>query len=99
MHVDYLLRQSHLYATTRPPPPLLEEGSGPTLSTSLRNIAYRIANGTLKVRRHGGRVVISHAELLRQASLDDNAPVAPKRSSKTQTTSFAAGDTGLFKAS
>jgi hypothetical protein len=49
------------------------------LSTSLRNIAYRIAQGTLKVRRQGGRVVITHAELLRQAALDDNAPVVPKR--------------------
>jgi hypothetical protein len=27
------------------------------LSTSLRNIAYRIANGTLKVRRQDGRVL------------------------------------------
>jgi hypothetical protein len=50
------------------------------LCTSLRNIAYRIANGTMKVRRQGGRVVITHAELLRQAALDDNTPVAPKRS-------------------
>jgi hypothetical protein len=50
------------------------------LSTSLRNVAYRIANGTMKVRRQGGRVVITHAELLRQAALDDNTPVAPKRS-------------------
>ena len=49
------------------------------LSTSLRNIAYRIAAGTLRIQRQGGRVLISHAELLRQARLDDNTPVVPER--------------------
>jgi hypothetical protein len=50
------------------------------LSTSLRNIAYRIAQGTLEIRRQGGRVLITHAELLRQAALDDNEPIVPQRS-------------------
>src|SRR5664280_1905606 len=44
------------------------------LSTSLRNIAYRIAAGTLRTQRQGGRVLISHQELIRQARLDDNTP-------------------------
>jgi hypothetical protein len=49
------------------------------LSTSLRNIAYRIAAGTLRIQRQGGRVLISHAELLRQARIDDNTPVVPEQ--------------------
>jgi hypothetical protein len=49
------------------------------LSTSLRNIAYCIAAGTLRTQRQGGRVLISHQELLRQARLDDNTSVVPER--------------------
>jgi len=49
------------------------------LSTSLRNIAYRIAAGTLRIQRQGGRVLISHQELIRQSRLDDSTPVVPER--------------------
>jgi hypothetical protein len=49
------------------------------LSESLRTIDYKIAQGTLRIIRQGGRVKITHAELLRQASLDDNTPVVPRR--------------------
>jgi len=49
------------------------------LSTSLRNIAYRIAAGTLKIRRQGGRVLITHAELIRQSNLNDNTPMVPAK--------------------
>ena len=49
------------------------------LSLSLRAIAYMIAAGDLRTKRHGGRVMISHAELLRQAALDDRHPIVPKK--------------------
>jgi hypothetical protein len=44
------------------------------LSESLRSIDYKLANGTLRYIRQGGRVKITHAELLRQAAIDDNTP-------------------------
>jgi hypothetical protein len=50
------------------------------LSLSLRAIAYMIAAGDLRTKRHGGRVMIAHAELLRQAALDDRDPIVPKKS-------------------
>ncbi len=49
------------------------------LSESLRSIDYKLAQGTLKYIRQGGRVKITHAELLRQTSIDDNTPVVPRR--------------------
>jgi hypothetical protein len=48
------------------------------LSLSLRAIAYMIASGNLRTKRHGGRVMVTHAELLRQAALDDRDPIVPK---------------------
>jgi hypothetical protein len=49
------------------------------LSESLRSIDYKLAHGKLKYIRQGGRVKITHAELLRQTSIDDNTPVVPRR--------------------
>jgi hypothetical protein len=49
------------------------------LSESLRSIDYKLAQGTLKYIRQGGRVKIAHAELLRQAAIDDNTPIVPRR--------------------
>jgi hypothetical protein len=48
------------------------------LSESLRSIDYKLANGTLRYIRQGSRVKITHAELLRQAGIDDNTPVVPR---------------------
>ena len=48
------------------------------LSDSLRIIDYKLASGQLRYTRQGGRVKISHAELLRQAAIDDNTPVVPR---------------------
>jgi hypothetical protein len=52
------------------------------LSLSLRAIAYMIASGDLRTKRHGGRVMITHAELLRQAALDDRDPIVPRKASQ-----------------
>jgi hypothetical protein len=75
--------------TTAPetPPRLLysRKETGYLLSLSLRAIAYMIASGDLKTKRHGGRVMIPHAELLRQAALDDRAPIVPKKGSQRAT--------------
>ena len=49
------------------------------LAESLRSIDYKIATGSLKIIRQGGRVKITHAELLRQAGIDDNTPIVPRR--------------------
>ena len=49
------------------------------LSLSVRAIAYLIASGDLRTKRHGGRVMITHAELLRQAALDNREPIVPKK--------------------
>ena len=49
------------------------------LAESLRSIDYKIATGSLKILRQGGRVKITHAELLRQAGIDDNTPIVPRR--------------------
>lgn len=48
------------------------------LSESIRSIDYKLANGTLRYIRQGGRVKIPHAELLRQAAIDDNTPIVPR---------------------
>jgi hypothetical protein len=53
------------------------------LSESLRSIDYKLANGSLKHVRQGGRVKIAHAELLRHASIDDNTPVGPRKRLQT----------------
>ena len=55
------------------------------LSLSLRAIAYMIASGDLRTKRHGGRVMITHAELLRQAALDDRKPIVPKKTRQKAT--------------
>ena len=55
------------------------------LSLSLRAIAYKIASGDMKTKRHGGRVMITHAELLRQAALDDRNPIVPKKTCQSDT--------------
>ena len=41
-----------------------------------------IASGDLRTKRHGGRVMITHAELLRQAALDDRDPIVPRKASQ-----------------
>jgi hypothetical protein len=55
------------------------------LSESLRSIDYKLANGTLRHIRQGGRVKITHAELLRQASIDDNTPIVPRSQPQSAT--------------
>ena len=55
------------------------------LSLSLRAISYLIASGDLRTKRHGGRVMITHAELLRQAALDDRNPIVPKNTCRGAT--------------
>src|ERR1035437_4314543 len=52
------------------------------LSLSLLAVAYMIASGDLRTKRHGGRVMIAHSELLRQAALDDRKPIVPKKASQ-----------------
>ena len=71
------------YVTTQtaPLPRLLysRKDAAHMLSESLRSIDYKLAQGTLRYIRQGGRVKITHAELLRQAAIDDNTPVVPRR--------------------
>ena len=55
------------------------------LSLSLRAVAYMIASGDLRTKRHGGRVMIAHSELLRQAALDDRKPIVPKKTRQKAT--------------
>ena len=55
------------------------------LSESLRSIDYKLASGHLRFIRQGGRVKISYSELLRQAAIDDNTPVVPRRRPHAQT--------------
>jgi len=47
------------------------------LSLSVRAIDYMIAQGTIRVRRIGGRILIPHSELLRLARTDQIEPIAP----------------------
>jgi hypothetical protein len=49
------------------------------LSESLRAIAYKLSQGKMKFIRQGGRGKITRSELLRQAAMDDNTPVVPRR--------------------
>ena len=58
------------------------------LSESLRSIDYKLAQGTLKYIRQGGRVKITHAELLRQAAIDDNTPIVPRRQRQSTGAAF-----------
>jgi hypothetical protein len=44
-----------------------------------------IASGDLRTKRHGGRVMIAHSELLRQAALDDRKPIVPKKTRQKAT--------------
>jgi hypothetical protein len=73
--------------STEAPPRLLysRKETAYLLSLSLRAIAYLIASGDLRTKRHGGRVMITHAELLRQAALDDREPIVPKKASQNAT--------------
>ena len=48
------------------------------LSDSLRSIDYKLASGQLRRIYQGGRVKITHAQLLRQAAIDDKTPVVPR---------------------
>jgi hypothetical protein len=50
----------------------------------LRIIDYKLASGQLRYIRQGGRVKITHAELLRQAAIDDNTPIVPRCRRKPQ---------------
>ena len=47
------------------------------ISVSVRSIDYLIAEGRLKPRRIGGRVLIAREELLRFASEDRPKPMVP----------------------
>ena len=47
------------------------------LSLSVRAIDYMIAQGRIRVRRIGGRILIPHSELLRIARTDQIEPIAP----------------------
>ena len=47
-----------------------------------------IASGDLRTKRHGGRVMVTHAELVRQATLDDREPIVPKKASRSVTVSM-----------
>lgn len=49
------------------------------LSISQRTLAYYIADGTIRTRRIGRRVLIPHSELIRFARADHFGPVARKR--------------------
>jgi hypothetical protein len=78
---------SCINSTPDAPPRLLysRKQTAYLLSLSLRAIAYMIASGDLRTKHHGGRVMITHAELLRQAALDDRAPIVPKKTSRSTT--------------
>jgi hypothetical protein len=78
----------HMNSTPSEAPPRLlysRKETGYLLSLSLRAIAYMIASGDLRTKRHGGRVMITHAELLRQAALDDREPIVPKKARQSTT--------------
>lgn len=52
-------------------------------SLSIRAVDYGIAEGTIRVRRIGGRILITHQELLRYASHDQIATITPSSSSSS----------------
>jgi hypothetical protein len=73
-------------SSTNPPLPRLlysRREASFLLSESLRSVDYKLASGQLQYIRQGGRVKITHAELLRQAAIDDNTPVVPRRQPQT----------------
>ena len=74
-------------AATDAPPRLLysRKETAYLLSLSLRAVAYMIASGDLRTKRHGGRVMIAHSGLLRQAALDDRKPIVPKKTRQKST--------------
>lgn len=78
---------SCINSTPDAPPRLLysRKQTAYLLSLSVRAIAYMIASGDLRTKHHGGRVMITHAELLRQAALDDREPIVPKKTSRSTT--------------
>jgi hypothetical protein len=82
----------HETVTTKPVPlPRLlysRKEAAYMLSESLRSIDYKLAQGTLKYIRQGGRVKITHAELLRQAAIDDNTPIVPRRQRQSTGAAF-----------
>ena len=79
-HPDSRSAPSPGIAPTAPPRLLYSRAeSAYLLSLSLRAISYLIARGDLRTKRHGGRVMVTHAELLRQATLDDREPIVPQK--------------------
>jgi hypothetical protein len=50
-------------------------------SLSVRAVDYLIAEGKVRVRRIGGRILIPHSELLRLARTDQIEPITPSSSS------------------
>jgi hypothetical protein len=48
------------------------------LSISVRSVDYAIANKELDTRRHGRRVLITHASLVRYASTNHYRPVTSR---------------------
>ncbi len=81
---------NHVTKKTAPLPRLLysRKEAAYMLSESLRSIDYKLAHGKLKYIRQGGRVKITHAELLRQAAIDDNTPVVPRRQPQSVEATF-----------
>jgi hypothetical protein len=51
------------------------------LSLSVRAIDYMVAQGAIRVRRIGGRILIPHSELLRLARTDQIEHITPPSSS------------------
>ena len=47
----------------------------------MRAVDYLIAEGKVRVRRIGGRILIPHSELLRLARTDQIEPITPSSSS------------------
>ena len=79
-HISGFPCNNHLYPVRRSPAAAAVLAEGDRLPAfSLRAIAYLIASGDLRTKRHGGRVMITHAELLRQAALDAREPIVPKK--------------------
>jgi hypothetical protein len=78
-----LKRQTTRLTSDTPLPRLLysRAESAYLLSLSIRAIDYGIANGTIRVRRIGGRILVPHAELLRLARTDQIKPITPSSSS------------------
>lgn len=50
-------------------------------SISTRAVDYLIAEGKVRIRRIGGRILVPHSELLRIARTGQNEPITPSTSS------------------